>query len=513
MKKRDVYIGVILACLFLFVYTFYYCMVFELNYAYNADAPLYWAVGRGILNGLTPYSGMYENKPLGIFLLSAINFLITDDTIVCNIFTLIALISIAFMPVLIVYELLKKQKFTLNKRNFICLVLSFLYGILMMMYSESRSGAFQVEAIGAACSLYYIWSVVFLKNANTKKQRILGTILSAIFIQLVVLFKEPFLLISLISGLLFIDNIKDFLKCILIPCLIGGFCYIVILLVTNMIGPYYNLYILHMFDMKLSGHASPFYKFKYFNLLFIDLAKFDIFLPSIVLLTITMSIIEIIYCKNNLSVIYHVLRFLLAILIAFFCVSLGGQFFNHHFIFAVPIYLSLAIAGFITLYKLLFHNDIIYKFSIVFICFLAFVIVRTGENSYGGSYKAGYMINKERAEYVDRLLDFYGEDRYQFIGFNGISVFYGLTKHSPQGPVFAQDKDNFTSKDNWFSQEFIEQLNKSNIVILKEITALKLVNDIDTILKRDFTTVPPKEFEKNPFDYIIYYRKGKFSDE
>ena len=52
---------------------FYGVITYELSHAYTADAPLYWAVGRGMLNGLTPYSEMYENKPIGVFLLSAIS--------------------------------------------------------------------------------------------------------------------------------------------------------------------------------------------------------------------------------------------------------------------------------------------------------------------------------------------------------------------------------------------------------------------------------------------------------
>ena len=68
--------GIWIGILLLFIYVFYNCMLYELHHAYTADAPQYWAIGRGILNGLMPYTNMYENKPLGIFLLSAISFFI-----------------------------------------------------------------------------------------------------------------------------------------------------------------------------------------------------------------------------------------------------------------------------------------------------------------------------------------------------------------------------------------------------------------------------------------------------
>ena len=58
---------------------------YELHHAYNWDSPLYWTVGRGMLNGLKPYTDLFENKPLGMFLISAFSFRLTDDTIICNI--------------------------------------------------------------------------------------------------------------------------------------------------------------------------------------------------------------------------------------------------------------------------------------------------------------------------------------------------------------------------------------------------------------------------------------------
>jgi len=51
----------------------------ELSGAYQLwDSPAYYAVGRGILNGIAPWSGLLEIKPPGIFLVSAISFKIFD---------------------------------------------------------------------------------------------------------------------------------------------------------------------------------------------------------------------------------------------------------------------------------------------------------------------------------------------------------------------------------------------------------------------------------------------------
>ena len=93
---------------------FYSVITYELSHAYTADAPLYWAVGRGMLNGLKPYSEMYENKPIGVFFLSALSFYFTDSTILCNWISILAVIIIAFVPSLNIYNHLKKDIFKLN---------------------------------------------------------------------------------------------------------------------------------------------------------------------------------------------------------------------------------------------------------------------------------------------------------------------------------------------------------------------------------------------------------------
>ena len=83
----------------IFALVFKSIVSFELNHAYNWDSPLYWAVGRGMINGLKPYAEMYENKPLGIFLVSALSFLLTDDTVICNIVSVLAVFLTAILPV------------------------------------------------------------------------------------------------------------------------------------------------------------------------------------------------------------------------------------------------------------------------------------------------------------------------------------------------------------------------------------------------------------------------------
>ena len=59
------------------------------------------------------------------------------------------------------------------------------------------------------------------------------------------------------------------------------------------------------------------------------------------------------------------------------------------------------------------------------------------------------------ATYIDNILDYYGEDRYQYIGFvNPSYYFIGFTKHLPEGPIFVQDPDNLIDEESWFYKSF-----------------------------------------------------------
>ena len=205
--------------MYLMIRVFYSVITFELSHAYTADAPLYWAVGRGMLNGLKPYSEMYENKPIGVFALSAISFYFTNSTILCNWISILAVIIIVFVPSLNIYNYLKKDLFKYNTENkssciygFFCFWMILFCSTILAIYVEERSGGFQVEALGTACSLLYINSIRKMINDQSKKMLTVRTLLTALYISLTVMLKEPFVVVATISALLFIEKFSDFLR-------------------------------------------------------------------------------------------------------------------------------------------------------------------------------------------------------------------------------------------------------------------------------------------------------------
>ncbi len=504
--------------MYLMIRVFYSVITFELSHAYTADAPLYWAVGRGMLNGLKPYSEMYENKPIGVFALSAISFYFTNSTILCNWISILAVIIIVFVPSLNIYYYLKKDLFKYNTENkssciygFFCFWMILFCSTILAIYVEERSGGFQVEALGTACSLLYINSIRKMINDQSKKMLTVRTLLTALYISLTVMLKEPFLVVATISALLFIEKFSDFLRVIIIPDIIGAVFTLTFLGVTGILKPYFSIYIKHMFNTRLSDNSSIINKTGNIQLLESDIMSFNKILLIMILIAIILTLI-VSYKKSAKYVLLHSTKVVAAIYLASFCVGLGGQYYNHHYIFAVPVYASFFMYGGESLNRIKVKNKYI-SGSIITLCIVAMVnVFLSSETTYSGCYDEKYDSIKKNANYVDELLDFYEVDRYQFIGFNGENQFFGLTKHSPQGPAFAQDPDNFQTEDTWFFQQLMKQIEKSDIIILGDYSSIAIENRLNEILNTEFDLAPPKEnslIKPDDFNYSIYYRVNK----
>ncbi|WP_294413579.1 hypothetical protein [uncultured Ruminococcus sp.] len=494
---------------------FYGVITYELSHAYTADAPLYWAVGRGMLNGLTPYSDMYENKPIGVFLLSAISFCFTDSTILCNWISILAVIIIAFVPSLNIYDNMKKELLKYNKDNkaiciygFFCFWMILFCSTMLAIYAEERSGGFQVEAIGTACSLLYINSVRKMINAQSQKMLVARTVVTAVYISLTVMLKEPFLVVATICAFLFVDKFRDFIRVILIPDITGAVLTLALLGATGVLKPYFTIYIKHMFNTRLSDNSSTISKTGNIQMLESDIMSFNKILLLMILIAIVLTLIAV-YKKSAKHILLHSAKVVAAVYLASFCVGLGGQYYNHHYIFAVPVYASVLMYGGESLNSIKVKNKYI-SGSIITLCIVAMAnVFFSSETTYSGRYDEKYDSIKKNAQYVDELLDFYEVDRYQFLGFNGEDEFFGLTEHSPQGPSFAQDPDNFQTEDTWFFQQLMKQIDNSDIIILDSFSSVAIENKLNEILSTKFDKTPPKEndlIKPDDFNYEIYYR-------
>ncbi|MCI2047844.1 MAG: hypothetical protein LKJ90_09030 [Faecalibacterium sp.] len=503
---------------------------FEMAYNYTADSPLYWTVGRGILNGIMPYSGLYENKPVGIFLLSALSFRLGGNILFLNACCVAALFVLAAFPAVCTAEYLFAQRKSEKKPQaaaaVAALVVAALSGVLFMLYAEERA-AQQTECIGAAWIVLYFWAAWHVRFDNIKEAarpaQIAWMALAAIFVICGVMMKEPFVLLAIFSMLLLVESRAQLLGRIVLPLGVGGCTAMLLLVATGAVGPYFTIYIRNMFSNHIAATGSPLTRGLHVEKLAGDLRAFSLVLLLVIVAALVLAAIPPHKASGRPTWQAWAWRLgcmAVAVYMASFAVGLGGQYYNHHYIFAAPLYL-LAMA--LACRRISEGQRLVPMLlaggcgAVLLVCLYARTNLPFAKTYVSPddtrTYPEKYATIEAEAEYVDALLDYYGEDRYQFLGFNGEDQFYGLTQHSPLGPAFAQDSDNFTSADSWFSQQLLQEMNEANIVVMDHIVTPELGDQLDAILDGEFTTTPAQAYPGAVPDYFpfdIYYRTSVY---
>lgn len=494
----------------------------ELTLAFTADAPLYWTVGRGMLQDFKPYADFYETKPPGIFLLSALSFQLFDSAILTNVICFLCLAAIGILPVAAVYmNLRKKQVPTAGRMIFFAAAV--LFGAMLMFYTQQRSGSAQVESFGAAFGCVYLFLISLMDGEKTKFRSPIIWI-SALFLMFSVMMKEPFVLVCCAAALLFIETKKDLLKKLILPLFAGGAAGVLLMLLTGTLFPYLRYHLPNMTGNHINRYGSPFARGMDFNLILADIGKFS---PGllIALLLLAGSVFLMTFYRqlrqpktdsrfSGIVRIYHVAKLFFIAYVSVFTVALGGQYYNHHFIFAVPIYMALFLycirpLSVIVLPDKNFSRLISVLLCVSIACSAGAVMLPEYKRSTTNTPQDLIEMH-EQAEYVDALLDAAKVDRYQYLGFNG-NVFYCLTEHLPQGPCFFQDPYNYTTMDSWFSQSLMKQLDEAQIIIAARVDAGILDGYINDYLEQNFTLTPWDEVKdiQSPshFGYDIYFRR------
>ena len=101
-------------------------IAFEMQGPFNADSSLYWAVGKGMLNGLVPYTDLFETKPPGIFIISAFSYWLTGGP---SIGYVIQALSILGFPLILLFIVLRKGGGAGRTQKVVLLTLSLVFGI------------------------------------------------------------------------------------------------------------------------------------------------------------------------------------------------------------------------------------------------------------------------------------------------------------------------------------------------------------------------------------------------
>jgi hypothetical protein len=392
----------------------------------------------------------------------------------------------------------------------IAIVSALLFGMMLMLYAQTRSGYIQIEAMGAMFVGIYL---LLIFDSDEKKLKFYSpsVIISGILQACAGLLKEPFVLVAAAVSLLFIKNRRGFWLKTVLPLLYGGAVGVGTMAATGVLKPYITVYLKYMVESRVESASSPLSRMWNLLIMINEVGSFSIvFLCIITLLFIAVFFYFFQDFRALPSVgfkdrLFWALRFIAlfgSLLCSSFAIAVGGRYFYHHFVFALPFYLALLLVmlrGSAVEPALLHPKDAADDKPSGFgakqcrtiitgvLAVLAVNFAFMPHYTFDKDITTNFEIMTEQAKYVDNLLDEKGIDRYQFLGFNDGGVFfYGLTQHSPLGPVFVQDPANFTGDYSWFSDNLIKQLEQAEIVFLWEIDVGKLNKQVWQILNTEF---------------------------
>jgi len=490
---------IILLLLFCFIFQ-YFCrmLLYELSSVFNTyDTNIYWTVGRGIANGILPYSGLFEIKPPGIFILSALSFYFFDTPILTHIAQVLVLLIIALIP-LFAYLLYSKEK------SMFGIAFSVLLGLLLALYSDERSGQVQVESFGAAFGAL----AILLMLGSLEKYKILKILGISVCTLISCGFKEPFLFPILGASLILCKNIKDWSLKFALPLLIAICLGIITLLSLGWLDGFLG-YLRYMTGTHVNAlGSSPLERAIHFWKLFNNQ---NLYSPGFGYL-FACILCALLWIGKTKPL--QILSLVAALFLASLSVAIGGEYSCHHFIFAVPFYAAILIKYNIN------SKD---KINALLLVLLSLSILNLPDINW--EKRSEHFNNKKTTaasvqitNYIDSVMKQTGVKRFVNLCENtdlDVFICYSseIGKHSPMGPYFTIDYRFFKRIPN-YADSVLNYAKNGEIVIYFLPTrtgSMEFHKELIDILEEQYTPIPWKEIEHIPkpenITALILFRK------
>lgn len=210
----------------------------------DPDIPLYFVIGRGILNGFTPYADLFEWKPPGMFLLTALSLLITGDQRFLAALTVLSLFTVALLPFFSVWRASRGQPWTVDRLTVTGTALC--CGFLLALYLERFATGMDTETFGGLLGALYALSLLWKpRRAAT------GAIIRTLLLLGAIGLKEYFFFILFAVALLLTRDLRDFMKKFLLPLLLAAVAGAVLLFLFGFLHPYLTIYIPALLQQRL----------------------------------------------------------------------------------------------------------------------------------------------------------------------------------------------------------------------------------------------------------------------
>jgi len=477
---------IILSLLFCFVFQ-YFCrmLLYELSGVFNAyDTPIFWTIGRGIANGIQPYTGLFDIKPPGIFILSALSFYFFDSPILTHITQVLVLLIIAIVP-LLAYVLHSKEKSAFG------LAFSTLLGLLLALYSDERSGQIEVESFGAA---FGALTILLMLN-SLEKYKVLKILGISLCILISCGFKEPFLFPILGASFILCKNIKDWSLKFALPLFIALCLGIIALCSLGWMGGFLQ-YLFFMTGTHVNAlGSSPLERATAIWKLLDNQNLYSLGFGYL-FVCIFCALLWVSRTKP-----LQILSLAAALFLASLSVALGGEYFCHHFIFAVPFYVAIIIK---------YNINSKHKINAVLLVLLTLSILNLPDINWE---KRSENFNQMKTnamsvpitKYLDSVMKQSNVKRFvNLCNFTNATVFIcyssEIGKYSPQGSYYLIDYRLFNRIPD-YADSVLNYVRNGQIAVydpLGEAISIEFQKELINILEEQYTPIPWKEIEHIP---------------
>lgn len=471
---------------------------YEASGPITADTSIYLAVGRGILNGLLPYRDLFETKPPGIFLLSALSLRLFDSAALGSM--LEAYIVLTF-PILVLLAARPIARHWTPAIRRTVEVLSFVFGALLSLYLAERAGEYQVESFGAYFATLAIVIIATEKRPSALRTGALsGMMLCAIGM------KEPFLLTIVASALLLTaERPRALWHSLVFPLLIATVVGVVALLLLGYLRPFLSIYLPEILGKHISYMGSPLRRGLDWQIIVSDLHDFDPYLSATLWMVLILALSGLL--KPRWSSLRVAAAAALALYLSFLAVGVGGDYFNHHYVFAVPTYVALFLCALRAL--TLWHPSRAATAFGLLATVMSLALLQLPVMLYDvrlSILRDQVTRARSAARTIDAILDDCGDARYFYIGGNGTQPF-AYTHHSPMGPVFFEDTRLFDEDDGFFNEAFFRELSQARFVVFESFDLERLESKMEEGLSA-FTDTPWRCAENVPIPdgFTLFYR-------
>lgn len=422
------------------------------------DTGLYWAMGRGLLNDLTLYVDLFENKPPAIAVVSALSLWLQDGGLTGRILGAASLLAFP-----ITFGLFAYHRSPRGGRPALT-ILGLLIGLLWSAFQMQKGGPWQVEPFGALFALGYVVTLFSPLTGTARLAVLTLTIFGAAG------FKEPFLFSCAAAALLWAERLRDLVRNFLLPTAIAVAIGVLCLALMGLIGAYLEYYLPALY---FRGWAFGPWWLRGFGLLR-TLREFADVSPAAAV-TVPLLVVGAAWLRHigGDGRFYHS-RWLLgsslgALYLALLSVGLPGDYQDHHFVFVAPLVAAVALSAIEGL-SLLWEHAVTRRIAAAFLVASAVTVAFTRPVASFPLTVESLDQSRLAAERIDAILDACRHDRYLALlhGERAEMEIYGLTRHSPWNHALFWQIDDAIQYGQAFLEVSMERLSATQVVVAPE---------------------------------------------